>query len=82
MRRTRFLRALTAMLIAAEHGDTVPIGYYDASHFLRDADQFLGVTPLRFLAMPMPYLRAVLRAREAVIGAALPVLDAGLPNPG
>lgn len=77
MRRTRFLRALTAMLIAPGPPDfsVAPPGYHDVPHFLRDGNLFLGMTPRRFLALPMPYLRAVLRAREMVLGAPLPMLD-------
>jgi len=75
-RRARFLRALTAMLLADEEPDhrIAPPGYHDVPHFLRDAKTFLGITPRRFLALPMPYLCAVLRARVAVIGAPLPEL--------
>ncbi|NIJ08798.1 AraC-like DNA-binding protein [Sphingomonas vulcanisoli] len=77
MRRTRFLRALTGMMMAesppAQAG--IPSGYHDVPHFLRDANEFLGTTPRRFLALPMPYLRSVLRARAMVIGAPLPLLD-------
>ena len=77
MRRTRFLRALTEMLLTSAPVDfsAVPPGYHDVPHFLRDANYFLGLTPRRFLAMPMPYLRAVLRARQLVFGAAMPLLD-------
>lgn len=77
VRRTRFLRAMTMLLMAhdaPDHG-AVPAGYHDVPHFLRDAQAFLGLTPRRFLALPMPYLRAVLRARTDVIGAPLPLLD-------
>ena len=76
-RRTRFLRVLTEMMMAdepADHGAT-PTGYYSVPHFLRDAKEFLGLTPRRFLALPMPYLRAALRARSMVIGAPVPLLD-------
>ena len=76
-RRTRFLRVLATMMmaeVAPDHGITPP-GYHDVPHFLRDAKEFLGLTPRRFLALPMPYLRAVLRARTMVIGAPLPLLD-------
>jgi methylphosphotriester-DNA--protein-cysteine methyltransferase len=77
MRRTRFLRALCAMLMADALPDPtdIPVGYHDMPHFLRDSDQFLGLTPRRFLSMPMPYLRAALRARSLVIGAPMPLLD-------
>ncbi|WP_375393138.1 helix-turn-helix domain-containing protein [uncultured Sphingomonas sp.] len=77
MRRTRFLRALTAMLMADEAPDfaIAPPGYHDVPHFLRDAKLFLGLTPRRFLAIGMPYQRAALRARTMVLGAPLPLLD-------
>lgn len=77
MRRTRFLRALAAMLMADAAPDfaMAPPGYHDVPHFLRDAKMFLGLTPRRFLALRMPYLRAALRARTMVLGAPLPLLD-------
>ena len=83
MRRARFLRVLAAMLMAetTPASSDVPPGYHDVPHFLRDGEQFLGLTPRRFLAMPMPYLRAVLRARTMAIGAPLPLLDPR-PMPG
>lgn len=76
-RRTRFLRVLTAMMTAEQppdHGATPP-GYANVPHFLRDAKEFLGMTPRRFMAMPMLYMRAALKARTMVIGAPLPLLD-------
>lgn len=77
LRRTRFLRALSDMMLADTPIDfrVIPPGYHDVPHFLRDAKTFLGLTPRQFLALPMPYLRAALRARRAVIGAPLPELD-------
>ena len=75
--RTRFLRALTMMLLDPNGPDcaAVPAGYHDASHFIRDANRFLGLTPRRFLAIEMAYTRASLRARLLVIGAATSSLD-------
>lgn len=73
--RVRFLKALTAAML--EHGGEARSGiasYYDASHFLRDAHRFLGMTPRRFLALDTPYLNATLRARRLVLGAPLPAL--------
>ena len=79
MMRTRFLRAMTAMLV--DHGETdfnaVPTGYHDQSHFIRDGNRFLGITPRRFLALDLPYVRAAMRARMLVIGAATSTLDCG-----
>lgn len=76
MRRTRFLRALTAAMVAeAPHFSAAPIGYHDVPHYLRDARYFLGMTPRRFLTMPIAYQQALLRARTAVIGAPVALLD-------
>lgn len=76
-RRRRFLRVLTTMLTsdAPPNFSKPPPGYYDAAHFLRDGNLFLGMTPRRFLKLPMPYLRAVLRARTIVLGEPLPMFD-------
>ncbi len=74
--RARFIRAITAMLL--QDGSDValtPPGYHDASHFIRDGLRFLGMTPRRFLAMELPYLRAALRARALVLDAPTPSLD-------
>lgn len=75
--RTRFLRALTTMLVDRDRPDfaAIPAGYHDVSHFIRDANRFLGMTPRRFLAIEMPYTRAALRARVLAIGAATSSLD-------
>lgn len=75
--RTRFLRALTTMLLDSDASNfaAIPAGYHDSSHFIRDANRFLGMTPRRFLALPMPYTRATLRARKLMIGAAMSSLD-------
>ena len=75
--RARFIRAITAMLLRADQaeGSVVPPGYHDASHFIRDGLRFLGMTPRRFLALELPYLRAALRARALVLDAPTPSLD-------
>jgi len=77
LRRARFLGAIAPMLAADHVPGTaeVPLGYHDASHFIRDANHFLGLTPRRFLSMELPYLRAALRARGLVADAFTPSLD-------
>jgi AraC-like DNA-binding protein len=77
IRQARFFRALTEMILADEKPDfgAVPQGYHDIPHYLRDAKDFLGMTPRRFLLQPTTYLRSVLRARKIKIGAPLPVFD-------
>jgi AraC-like DNA-binding protein len=68
--RARFLRSFTRMVAGGEldYSAIAPI-YYDASHFLRDARTFLGTTPKRFMAGPTGFLRAILHARAAALGA-------------
>lgn len=80
--RARFLRSLLRLVEAGAAADysMVGPGYFDASHFLRDANRFLGMTPRRFMALPNPFLSASLRARNAVLGTATQALhdiDAG-----
>ncbi len=79
MLRSRFLRAFVPMLTQAGAVDHARIanGYYDRSHFLRDARRFLGMTPRAFMAMETPYLMAALRARAAVLGAPAAALREG-----
>jgi len=78
MMRTRFMRSLIAL---KETGATQGYGaidsaYTDASHFLRDSERFLGMTARRFLKLETPFLDAVLRARQLVLGASTPTLAA------
>lgn len=75
--RMRFLRVIVAMLTSDDPVDhsRVPPGYHNVPHFLRDANRFLGMTPRRFNAMDMPYLRAALRARQLVLATPTPALD-------
>ena len=75
--RSRFFRALLPLLEAGADADhaVVPNGYYDRSHFLRDAKRFLGSTPRLFMARPSPYAAAARRARTLVIGSPMPALD-------
>jgi hypothetical protein len=77
MMRTRFLRAFVPMLLTRERTDqqAVPPTYHSRSHFLRDAERFLGMTARRFMAVDTPYLDAALRARGMVFGAPTAALD-------
>ena len=50
--------------------------YYDASHFLRDANTFLGTTPRRFMALGTTFMAASIVARGAAIGPATQALHA------
>lgn len=70
--RTRFMRSFLPMFCTYRQCDFTVIDqdYVDASHFLRDAKRFLGMTPARFMMTETPYLDAVLRARRIVLTAA------------
>ena len=83
LRRARFLRSFVALLKAGEPMtyDGIDSSYYDLSHFLRDAETFLGTTPRRFMAQETTFLRASLRARAATIGAPVHALHAGAGAP-
>lgn len=75
--RARFLRSLMAYLASGADADYSAIdpSYFDASHFLRDANTFLGMTPRRLAALDTPYLDVSLRARAAVLGSPTQVLQ-------
>lgn len=68
----RFMRSLRRMLMADSTPDYSVIAptYFDRSHFLRDADRFLGMTPRRFMRLDNRYMLAVMRARSLVAAAA------------
>lgn len=70
LRRTRFLRALSAMLIDPGSSSTVlqATGYYDRSHFLRDSHLFLGSSVRDFMRRRGPLNQIALRVREKVLG--------------
>ena len=65
--RNRFLIALVKRMAGnTEDYSAATSLYFDLRHFNRDALRFLRMTAARFLAQPMPYLRAALLARYLV----------------
>ncbi len=74
--RARFVRSYVRWLMLGELPlyNGIDSSYFDASHFIRDAQAYLGTTPRRFAAKPTEYLRTSLYARAAVIGAPSHVL--------
>jgi AraC-like DNA-binding protein len=71
MRRARFLRSLHAVAQAPTAGRATAIdaGYTDYSHFVRDAQHFLGMSPQAYLKLDTPLLRQSLILRRQVLGA-------------
>ena len=78
LRRARFLRSFVKLLRAGQPMayDLIDSSYYDASHFLRDANTFLGTTPRRFMAQGTTFMAASMVARAAAIGPATQALHA------
>ncbi|HEX8389082.1 MAG TPA: AraC family transcriptional regulator, partial [Sphingomonas sp.] len=76
LRRARFLRSFMRIFRAEDDPGYTRIdrSYFDVSHFLRDADRFLGMTPRRFSKLSTPFLDGSVRARAAVLGHATQAL--------
>jgi AraC-like DNA-binding protein len=71
LRRARFLRSLHAVADApaSERATAIDSGYTDYSHFVRDAQEFLGMSPQAFLKLDNPLLKRSLALRKKVLGA-------------
>ena len=71
LRRARFLRSLHAIAQAdaADRAAAIDPSYSDYSHFVRDAHDFLGMSPQAFLNLDTPLLKQSLALRQAVLGA-------------
>lgn len=71
LRRARFLRSLHAVAEAppGEGAAALDPSYTDYSHFVRDAQAFLGMSPRAFLKLDNPMLKQSLALRRAVLGA-------------
>lgn len=78
LRRTRFLRSLTALAAAPDAAGAAVIdaSYHDLPHFIRDSHLFLGMTPGEFLRLRKPLNDASSRKREEVLGAPAQALHA------
>lgn len=76
MRRARFLRSLHAVARApaAARATAIDPRYTDYSHFVRDAQYFLGMSPQAFLKLDTPLLRQSLVLRRQVLGASAQAL--------
>jgi AraC-like DNA-binding protein len=71
LRRARFLRSLHAVRRSPprDHTTAIDPGYTDYSHFVRDAHDFLGMSPGAFLKLDMPLFKQSARLRDQVLGA-------------
>lgn len=86
LRRNRFIRAMAALTGGGDPADVeaaVFSAYYDQSHFIRDAQLFLGKTARQFERSITPMMAGMLRARAARFGAPMQgLIAAGRDNKG
>ena len=77
LRRQRFLRRLSQFMLDPSLAwiETMDTQYVDQAHFIRDFKRFMDTTPSAYAARPHPVLWAAARAREAVAGKAMQVLQ-------
>lgn len=69
LRRARFVQAaMTLMQAPSDGADVLLPNYYDQSHFIRDAQLFLGKTARQFSGSLSPLMAGMLRARHAHFG--------------
>lgn len=71
LRRSRFIKSLVA-IYGREPGQwsqLIDSSYYDQSHFIRDAQEFLGCSPGDFLRHERPMTLLSMRRRAEILGA-------------
>ena len=71
LRRARFLRSLHALrrAVPKDRATAIDHGYTDYSHFVRDAHDFLGMSPGAFLELDMPLFNQSAMLRDQLLGA-------------
>ncbi|MEO0030668.1 MAG: hypothetical protein RIS94_426 [Pseudomonadota bacterium] len=76
LRRQRFMRSLAQYMLdpSLKWIGAIDGHYHDQAQFVRDFHRFMGMSPREYAAQPHPVLSAVMRARQAVAGAAVQAL--------
>lgn len=71
LRRSRFLKSLMPLLAAppGQWSNVIDAGYCDYPHFVRDARDFLGMSPRAFLALDRPMTMLSMQNRLRDLGA-------------
>lgn len=77
LRRQRFLRTLGSVMLDPDLKWTAALDdqYFDQAHFNRDFQEFMGMSPRQYLAMPRPISIAATLARAAQVGHPLQALQ-------
>ena len=76
LRRARFMRTLLKMVDdeGRPYIDKIDRAYHDQSHFVRDCQYFLSMSPRRFLSMSRPMNSESMRRRRQILGASVQTL--------
>jgi AraC-like DNA-binding protein len=77
LRRQRFLRTLGAIMLDPDLKWSAALDehYFDQAHFNRDFQEFMGMSPGQYLAMPRPVSIASTQGRAAHVGHPLQALQ-------
>lgn len=83
MRRQRFMRSLTAFMLAGKRPWTEVMDehYHDQAQFTREFRAFMTMNPSEYAALDHPILGSFMEARARVWGSAAQTLDAPPPPP-
>lgn len=73
LRRQRFLRTLAMLRSRLDEpwARLIDEAYYDQSHFVRDFQRFMGMSPTQYFALPRILLDPAARLRQSAIGETL-----------
>ncbi len=77
LRRQRFMRSVADFILDPSMGwiGAIDSLYFDQSHFVRDCQDFLGMSPSEYSSMDHPVITGFMRERMRVHGSAVQTLD-------